>query len=296
MKNRYYISIVGRSNVGKSTLINILCKDYVTSESKKEQTTRINLHNQTKIHDLDVVLVDTPGVSLKNNNLMSLSMKNSYIKSLAFTDLVILMIDININNFNYERAILKLSDSDNTKTLIIVNKIDLCDDNLNDLVKFKENISKEFNKELFFLSLKENEGIDQFISQGILKSLTGNKAKNTINVSSENSMRLSMQELIRGTIIEKTHDELPYDTAVYIEKVEKGDKLVKVFADIYVEKQNQKKIIIGKGGEMIKIIGIESRKILEENYKKKFYLSLNVVVKENWKNNYNLLKNLGYID
>jgi|TARA_B100001250_G_scaffold410709_1_gene437710 GTP-binding protein Era len=296
VKNRYYISIVGRSNVGKSTLINILCKDYVTSESKKEQTTRINLHNQTKIHDLDVVLVDTPGVSLKNNNLMSLSMKNSYIKSLAFTDLVILMIDININNFNYERAILKLSDSDNTKTLIIVNKIDLCDDNLNDLVKFKENISKEFNKELFFLSLKENEGIDQFISQGILKSLTGNKAKNTINVSSENSMRLSMQELIRGTIIEKTHDELPYDTAVYIEKIEKGDKLVKVFADIYVEKQNQKKIIIGKGGEMIKIIGIESRKILEENYKKKFYLSLNVVVKENWKNNYNLLKNLGYID
>ena len=296
MKNRYYISIVGRSNVGKSTLINILCKDYVTSESKKEQTTRINLHNQTKIHDLDVVLVDTPGVSLKNNNLMSLSMKNSYIKSLAFTDLVILMIDININNFNYERAILKLSDSDNTKTLIIVNKIDLCDDNLNDLVKFKENISKEFNKELFFLSLKENEGIDQFISQGILKSLTGNKAKNTINVSSENSMRLSMQELIRGTIIEKTHDELPYDTAVYIEKIEEGDKLVKVFADIYVEKQNQKKIIIGKGGEMIKIIGIESRKILEENYKKKFYLSLNVVVKENWKNNYNLLKNLGYID
>ena len=91
---------MGRSNVGKSTLINLLCKDYVTSESKKEQTTRINLHNQTKIHDLDVVLIDTPGVSLKDNNLMSLSMKNAYIKSLAFTDLVILMIDININNFN----------------------------------------------------------------------------------------------------------------------------------------------------------------------------------------------------
>ena len=90
-------------------------------------------------------------------------MKNSYIKSLAFTDLVILMIDININNFNYERAILKLSDSGNIKTLIIVNKIDLCDDNLNDLIKFKETISKEFNKELFFLSLKENEGVDQII-------------------------------------------------------------------------------------------------------------------------------------
>ena len=104
-------------------------------------------------------------------------------------------------------------------------------------------------------------------------------------------MKLSMQELIRGIIIKKTHDELPYDTAVYIEKIEKGAKLIKVFADIYVEKQNQK-----KGGEMIKVIGVESRKILEENHKKKFYLSLNVVVKENWKNNYNLLKNLGYID
>ena len=105
-----------------------------------------------------------------------------------------------------------------------------------------------------------------------------------------------MQEIIRGVIVDLTHNELPYDTAVLIEKVEESKSLKSLYASIYVSKENQKKIIIGKSGIMIKNIGIDSRIILEKNYKKKFFISLNVLVKENWKNNYLLLKDIGYID
>ena len=99
-----------------------------------------------------------------------------------------------------------------------------------------------------------------------------------------------MQEIIRGVIVELTHNELPYDSAVLVYKLEEKKSLISLYASIYVAKDNQKKIIIGKGGKMIKNIGSNSRTILEKNYNKKFFISLDVLVKENWKNNYTLLK------
>ena len=105
-----------------------------------------------------------------------------------------------------------------------------------------------------------------------------------------------MQEIIRGVIVELTHNELPYDSAVLVYKLEEKKSLISLYASIYVAKDNQKKIIIGKGGKMIKNIGSNSRIILEKNYNKKFFISLDVLVKENWKNNYTLLKEIGYID
>ena len=105
-----------------------------------------------------------------------------------------------------------------------------------------------------------------------------------------------MKEIIRGIIINYTHNELPYDTAVLINKIDENKSLTSLYTSIYVSKENQKKIVIGKGGSMIKKIGTESRLILEKSYGKKFFISLNVLVKDNWKNNYSLLKELGYID
>jgi GTP-binding protein Era len=105
-----------------------------------------------------------------------------------------------------------------------------------------------------------------------------------------------MQEIIRGVIVNLTHNELPYDTAVLIDKSEEKRKLISLYATIFTSKENQKKIIIGKSGSMIKKIGMESRLILEKNYNSKFFISLNVLVKDNWKNNYSLLKKIGYID
>ena len=295
MKKKYNISIVGQSNTGKSSFINNLSKKYVTAESNKLQTTRINLYNTISIDDMQIDIIDTPGISLVNNDLLSESMKNSYIKTLDSIDLILIFLDIYNKDLNYEKSIMNLIVSSNANVLIVINKIDLADESLDDLQKLKDNLNNTFDNELFFISIKSKQGITQLLTRikDILLQNPPLSKKSLIPIDNE---KYIMQEIIRGVIVDLTHNELPYDTAVLIEKVEERKSLKSLYASIYVSKENQKKIIIGKSGIMIKNIGIDSRIILEKNYKKKFFISLNVLVKENWKNNYLLLKDIGYID
>ncbi len=295
MKKKYNISIVGQSNTGKSTLINYLCDKYVTAESKKLQTTRVNLYNLVSVNNLNINLIDTPGVSLKNNDLLSTSMKNSYIKTLESIDLLLLMIDVDNKDFKYEDSIIQLAKVANTNVIMLVNKIDLVEDDLSELEDLKFRISNDYKLELYFMSLKSKQGMSQMIN-GICKILETKSPLHKKNIVPENQKTISIQEIIRGVIIELTHGEIPYDTAVHIENHITKKKIIEINASIYVSKENQKKIIIGKNGSMIKKIGVESRVKLELIHGKQFYISLKVLVKENWKNNYTLLKEIGYID
>ena len=113
MKKKYNISIVGQSNTGKSSFINNLSKKYVTAESNKLQTTRINLYNTVLIDDIQIDIIDTPGISLVNNDLLSESMKNSYIKTLESIDLILIFLDIYNKDLNYEKSIMNLIVSNN---------------------------------------------------------------------------------------------------------------------------------------------------------------------------------------
>ena len=295
MKKKYNISIVGQSNTGKSTLINYLCDKYVTAESKKLQTTRVNLYNSVSLNGLEINFIDTPGVSLQNNDLLSTSMKNAYIKTLESIDLLLLMIDIDNIDLKYEDSILDLANVAKTNIVMLINKIDLAEDDLSELEVLKSRISENYSLELYFLSLKSKQGVTQMVN-GICKILETKPPLNNKNIIPVNQKIISMQEIIRGVIIELTHGEVPYDTAVHIETHMTKKKIIEINANIYVNKDNQKKIIIGKSGSMIKKIGIESRLKLELIHGKQFYISLKVLVKENWKNNYILLKEIGYID
>ena len=107
MKNKYFVSIVGKSNVGKSTLINHLCNQYVTSESSKPQTTRLNIIAETMLDDLNLIIIDTPGLSIKDSDLLSAAMKNSYLKSLEELDLLIILSDITESK-KFEKNILDI--------------------------------------------------------------------------------------------------------------------------------------------------------------------------------------------
>ena len=294
MKNKYFISVVGKSNVGKSTLINYLCNSYVSSESNKPQTTRMNLYAETSINHLELVFIDTPGLPVKDTDLLSAAMKNSYMKSLDKIDLLIILTDTSKIK-KIEAHILDIAKTSQTKTLIVVNKIDLFKDKLTSYDESKEHIIKLFKEKVFFISLYNHQGLNSFIRNGILNKLKSLDAKNNNKLDQTKNDLISIQELIRGVIINNTHNELPYDTAVKINKSEKFKQLYKIDANIYVEKLNQRKIIIGSKGNMIKLIGSKSRHLLELKYKKNFYLKLNVCVKKNWKNNYVFLKELGYI-
>ncbi len=295
MKKKYNISIVGQSNTGKSTLINYLCDKYVSAESKKLQTTRVNLYNSVSLNGMEINFIDTPGVSLQNNDLLSTSMKNAYIKTLESVDLLLLMIDIDNIDLKYEDSILDLANVAKTNVAMLINKIDLAEDDLSELEVLKSRISENYSLELYFMSLKSKQGVTQMVN-GICKILETKPPLNNKNIIPVNQKIISMQEIIRGVIIELTHGEVPYDTAVHIETHVTKKKIIEINANIYVNKDNQKKIIIGKSGSMIKKIGIESRLKLELIHDKQFYISLKVLVKENWKNNYILLKEIGYID
>ncbi len=294
MKKKYNISIVGQSNTGKSSFMNYLANKYITTESNKLQTTRINLSNTINIDDFNINIIDTPGISLINNDLLSESMKNSFIKTLDSIDIIIIMLDINNKDLNYEESIIKLVSS-NTHIMLVINKIDLAKDDLSDLQKIKNKIDDKFKIDTFFISIKLKQGLNQLLQQ-IKNVLEGLKPRTSKKLSSSDNSKILMQEIIRGVIVELTHNELPYDSAVLVYRLEEKKSLISLYASIYVAKDNQKKIIIGKGGKMIKNIGSNSRIILEKNYNKKFFISLDVLVRENWKNNYTLLKQIGYID
>ena len=294
MKKMYNISVIGQSNTGKSSLINYLSKKYVTAESNKLQTTRINLHNKIKINNLEINIIDTPGISLMKKDLLAESMKKSYVKTLQSIDLVILMIDVNSKDLNYEESIMSLL-LDDCNILIAINKIDLMENNHDALQKFTEIINDKFHKETFPISIKSEMGIDNFLDT-ISKLLEKQPPISNESLIPKNNQKLVMQEIIRGVIVDYTHNELPYDTAVLIDNLDEKKSLISLYASIYVSKDNQKKIIIGKGGSMIKNIGSTSRKILEENFNKKFFISLNTIVKDNWKNSYSILKKIGYLD
>ena len=295
MKKKYNLSIVGQSNTGKSSLINYLSDMKVTTESHRLQTTRINLHHSVTLNGLEINIIDTPGISLVNNDLLSESMKNAYIKTLSSIDLILIVLDINNKDLKYEESIMNLIESVEKKSLIVVNKIDLAEDDLTGLQNLKDKLNELFDNELFFVSIKSKQGLNQLFNR-VSDILQSESPVSRDKIIPAKNRIYAMQEIIRGVIVNLTHNELPYDTAVLIDKSEEKRKLISLYATIFTSKENQKKIIIGKSGSMIKKIGIESRLILEKNYNRKFFISLNVLVKDNWKNNYSLLKKIGYID
>ena len=144
MNKIYNISIVGQSNTGKSTLTNYLSKSYISSANKKAQTTRATLNVLTNIKDLNVMILDTPGVTINNNDLLSTSMKNSYIKSLEHLDLLILLLDIYNNNLKYEDTIIKLCESSSILIIPVINKIDKLHTNDKNVKKLRDNLIKEY--------------------------------------------------------------------------------------------------------------------------------------------------------
>ena len=204
MKKIYNISIVGQSNTGKSTLINYLCDKYVTAESKKLQTTRVNLYNQVTINDIDINLIDTPGVSLQNNDLLSTSMKSSYIKTLESIDLLLLMIDIDNKDLKHEDSILNLAKVTNTKVILLINKIDLAGDDLIELENIQSRISDKYTLASYFISLKSKQGLTQ-LTNGICDNIQVNPPLSKNNIIPENQKTISIQEIIRGFISEHTH-------------------------------------------------------------------------------------------
>jgi len=282
--------IIGKSNVGKSSLINHLLKNHSALVSNKLHATRIASTYSFNYKNFNIEIIDTPGASITDNNLLSQAMKSNSMKHITSANIIILLTQPQ-SKYDYEMKIIDQIRESGKSFIIVVNKIDL------DLNKRFENelLSSLSIKQAIYISVTESINFASFY-------MLLDKHIDTVTTSNQSSdrdlsySRSNIQELIREAIVNRTNEELPYESAVLINDYKEQNNSIVIKADIIVSKENHKKIIIGKKGSMIKNIGIKARKVLEDSLEKKVHLSLFVVVKSNWKNNPNILKDLGYID
>lgn len=282
--------IIGKSNVGKSSLINHLLKNHSALVSNKLHATRIASTYRFNYKNFNIEIIDTPGASITDNNLLSQAMKSNSMKHITSANIIILLTQPQ-SKYDYEMKIIDQIRESGKSFIIVVNKIDL------DLNKRFENelLSSLSIKQAIYISVTESINFASFYML-LDKHIDTVTASYQLSDKDLSYSRSNIQELIREAIVNRTNEELPYESAVLINDYREQNNSIVIKADIIVSKENHKKIIIGKKGSMIKNIGIKARKVLEDSLEKKVHLSLFVVVKSNWKNNPNILKDLGYID
>ena len=281
--------ILGKSNVGKSSLINRLTQSHISLVSNKIHATRLSTFYEFKLNEVLIQFIDTPGISISDNNLLSKAMKSNALKHSTNCDLIILLTQLQ-DSYDYERDLMEDIYFSNKPYIICVNKIDLEKN-----IKYTTLLEKELNtKDYSMISIKENIGIDTFTND-LLSKIESIDDFTKYKIDKKNGLYI-IQELIRESLFNTTSEEIPYESAVRIVSYHKQKNVDQINAEIIVTKENHKKIIIGKNGKMIKTIGMKARMNIESLLNKRIHLSLFVLVKENWKNNQDLLKEFGYID
>ena len=289
-----FISIIGKTNAGKSTLINALTKSKISICTPKPQTTRNSIQGIYNDDDSQIVFIDTPGFLSPHQKLDEYMNKQAF-SSLNGIDGVILLVDSSVF-FNKDKD---SQIQNNLKTLdvplfIVFNKIDLTNIYLiNNLKKEYQNLFP--NAEIIEISAEKKVNLDLLL----------NKIKNILpegykyypdNIKSDHPISFLIGEIIREKLLLFTREEVPHSCAVKIEKIEKNNNSYNILSTIICERNSQKVIIVGKNGSMIKRVGIAARKDIEKLLDKKVNLETFVRVEERWRNDDNYLKEFGYKD
>ncbi|HGZ70178.1 MAG TPA: GTPase Era [Nitratifractor sp.] len=288
-----FVAVVGRPNAGKSTLLNFLSDYKLAMVSKKAQATRKRMNIIVTHNDAQIVFVDTPGIH-KKEKLLNQFMLDEALKALGDSDLDIFLAPVNDSLRAYEEFLTLRKDKEK-KHIILLTKVDRVS---NERVLQKLG---EFNKyadkfsEIIPFSVKRGGATKEMLLNTIVKYLPVHPWLYDGDILTTENIRDIYKELIREAIFEKASDEIPYESDVLIDKIDESEKLDVVTASIVVEKETQKRMLIGKGAQSIKRIGKYAREELEKFSGKKIYLDLNVTVKKGWSKNRDLLENLGYI-
>jgi len=289
-----FVAIIGRPNVGKSTLLNQILGQKIVIATDKPQTTRKRIKGILTTDEGQIVFIDTPGVHKPLNKFGEFLLDEAKI-SVPDADLVIFLVDGSDPAGRGDTWIVEnILKKSQVPILLVLNKLD----KLKDLFKIEENLLTyktlfETNIPTVKISAKTGRNKDTLI-ENILKKLPVGIALYPDDVVTEETMREVAQEIVREKILNNTKEEIPHSVAVLIEKYEEKEKIDKIYASIYCETKSQKGILIGKGGSLLKIIGTEARIELEKIVDKKVYLELNVKVEKDWRKNNKSLKAFGY--
>ncbi len=290
-----YVAIVGRSNVGKSTLLNSLVGQKISITAKKSQTTRHRINGILTDAQSQFIFVDTPGFQTQHTNRLNSAMNRTVIQSMRDVDVLILVVEA-LRFDNRDKQVVKLLPTDNQPykpVILAINKIDRLADK-SQLLPFLERMAKEFNfSAIVPVSAEQGTQLRDLIST-VRSYLPQNPPMFGEDEVTDRSERFIAGELIREKLFRLLGEEIPYSVSVVIDQFTIEDELRKIYASIIVDKANQKAIVIGKDGGKLKLIATQARKDMEQNFGGKVYLEVWVKVKSGWADNAQVLKNLGY--
>ncbi len=290
-----YVALIGRPNAGKSTLLNRLIGEKIAAVSNKPQTTRFKIQGVVTRPDGQIVFVDTPGVH-KPGYLLNRRMMAAVHDAMLSVDVVVLLRDASVSTGNGDRFVLDLVKKSEKPAILVLNKIDKVKDKKL-LLPMMEFYSKEYDfAEIVPVSALRGEAVDNFVAQ-IVKHLPEGAPVFADDELTDQPVRTMVAEMVREKILASTGEEIPYVTAVVTERWDESDpEQLRIYCAIYVERDSQKPIIIGKGGAKIKQIGIEARAELENLLGRHIHLQLFVKVVDDWRNKGRELDALGVKD
>ncbi|MFZ5590610.1 MAG: GTPase Era [Bacillota bacterium] len=286
-----FVAIVGRPNVGKSTLLNRLVGQKIAIMSDKPQTTRHKIHSVITRPDAQIVLMDTPGIH-KPKHKLGEYMVEVALNTLREVDVVLFLVEAGRPGPG-DLYIIEQLKQVKTPVLLVINKIDLVP--RQELLPLIESYRTTLDyKEIIPLSALTGENVD-VLPELLIKYLPEGPKYYPDDMVTDRPERFIMAELIREKVLHLTFQEVPHSVAVVVENVERRrDDLVAVDAVIYTERDSQKAILIGKGGQMLKKIGQLAREEMEALFGNKIFLQLWVKVKEDWRNRESIIRQFGY--
>lgn len=289
-----FVALIGRPNVGKSTLLNRLLGQKLAITSRRPHTTRHQLLGIHTTKDYQMVFVDTPGMHDGKQNSMNRYINRTARASLMGVDAVVVL--INPRGWtDADRMVLEAANKEGVPVIVAINKIDTLEDReaLLPLLSETSNMFANTVKEVVPISALKGDNLDR-LEQALLNYLPLQPVLFPEDQVTDRSLRFMASEFVREQIFRQLGQEIPHATAVSIESWKDEKKLVHIEAIIWVERSGQKAIIIGKKGARLKEIGTEARKSLQKLIGKKINLQLWVKVRENWRDNETVLRNLGF--
>lgn len=287
-----YVALVGRPNVGKSTLMNRILGQKLSIVTAKPQTTRQRIAGIKTTDRGQVIYLDTPGIHLAAKNALNRYMNRIAQASFQDVDLIFFMIEADRWTRQDEHVARSLAKID-VPVWLVVNKVDLVAEKSRLLSFLSEEVKTDRFGEVFMISARNGSGVDE-LESAALDALPFSRPYYDEDMFTDRSERFLAAELVREQLMLRLHQELPYSLTVEIEEFKREGGLVRIGAVIWVERPGQKQIVIGKGGNVLKQVGSQARVALQELLEEKVFLRCWVKVSRDWSDNVRALKQFGY--
>jgi GTPase len=288
------VAIVGRPNVGKSTLMNHLLGQKVSITSRKPQTTRHRIHGILTRDNHQIVFADTPGIHSGEPRALNRYMNQAALSALGGVDVVCFMVD-GLKWTEADEHVLRLLPTDGTPILLLINKTDKVDDKESLLPHIQRLCAQREFDEVIPVSALHGHNLT-LLEEELVKRLPEQGFWFDEDQITDRSVRFMVAEIIREKVVRQLGDEVPHQVTVEIEMWQDGPKVTEIAACILVERPGQKRILIGSGGDRIKSIGTQARLDIERLLERKVMLSLWVKVRSGWSDDVRALRSLGYGD